>query len=321
MRLRERVFLLAWTSMPSYLITPLINCLRLLFRRGRQEHCVAASSTPDRANDRVRSRCPPRLKIYWWRPALGGFTNFGDELGPLLVEQLFGLTYCWAPPETCDAIVIGSVLEKVCATRRESPPIVWGAGFIGDGRAVPLRSITAAAVRGRFTAKRFGMEDSLVTGDPGLLCSRLLDRMPDKQYQAGLVLHYTHDKFDVTSLFTGDVRNVCTIDVRMPPLEVIKKIAACETIFSTSLHGLVVADSFGIPNQWIKLPRRLLGGDFKFYDYYSAFPGNAPQCRYLDGKSRWDVQEAIVDIAQRYGRPGKDAVANNLILSFQKCLL
>lgn len=45
---------------------------------------------------------------------------------------------------------------------------------------------------------------------------------------------------------------------------------ACKYIISSSLHGLICADSICIPNRWIKLSE-LLGSDFKFHDYYSVF--------------------------------------------------
>jgi pyruvyltransferase len=37
------------------------------------------------------------------------------------------------------------------------------------------------------------------------------------------------------------------------------------------LHGLVFADSLGVPNKWIYLTDKLAGGSFKFHDYYSVF--------------------------------------------------
>lgn len=319
MRVRDRVVLFIWTKMPSYVATVLIQCVRL-FRKNL--HSSESPSTParERESGEPRLRHPPRVKIYWWRPVFGGFTNFGDELGPLILERLFGFTYRWAPPEACDIVVMGSVLEKVCAARREAPPIVWGAGFIGEGSAVSQRTVTAAAVRGRLSAKRFGMENTLVTGDPGLLCSELLDRMPNKQYQVGVVLHHTHKKVDVTSLFAGDIRRIRTIDVRMPPLQVIQEIAACETILSSSLHGLVVADSLGIPNQWITFPQRLFGGDYKFHDYYSAVCCDTPQPHVVNHRRRFDYR-TIAQIGEHYERPGLESIRNKLLSCFPKSLL
>lgn len=46
---------------------------------------------------------------------------------------------------------------------------------------------------------------------------------------------------------------------------------------STSLHGLIVADSYGIPNAWIKQPQDIGGNGYKFDDYYSAFDREAVQ--------------------------------------------
>jgi hypothetical protein len=61
------------------------------------------------------------------------------------------------------------------------------------------------------------------------------------------------------------------IDPRRYPGDVIQDIAECEYIASSSLHGLIVADSLGIPCVRILLSEGIiLGGDFKFNDYYSS---------------------------------------------------
>ncbi len=59
--------------------------------------------------------------------------------------------------------------------------------------------------------------------------------------------------------------------MRQHPSAVIKQIAECECIVSSSLHGLIIADSLGIPNIHVKVTNNLLGDGFKFDDYYSAY--------------------------------------------------
>jgi pyruvyltransferase len=50
---------------------------------------------------------------------------------------------------------------------------------------------------------------------------------------------------------------------------------SCERIVSSSLHGLVIADAYGIPNAWLNSDggaggSRPGGGEFKFYDYFAS---------------------------------------------------
>ena len=40
------------------------------------------------------------------------------------------------------------------------------------------------------------------------------------------------------------------------------------------MHGLIAADSLGIPNQWFALSEQVIGNGYKFADYYSVFEIN-----------------------------------------------
>lgn len=61
------------------------------------------------------------------------------------------------------------------------------------------------------------------------------------------------------------------IDTEQEPEEFLKKVQECEFILTSSLHGLIIADSFGIPNIRLKITDKIIGGDYKFNDYYTAY--------------------------------------------------
>lgn len=54
-------------------------------------------------------------------------------------------------------------------------------------------------------------------------------------------------------------------------MSVYEQIGSCEYVLSSSLHGLIISDSFGIPNLHIKVTNNMRGDGFKFEDYYSGF--------------------------------------------------
>ena len=45
----------------------------------------------------------------------------------------------------------------------------------------------------------------------------------------------------------------------------------CEVVISSAMHGLITADSLGIPNARAIISNNITGGDYKFNDYYSIY--------------------------------------------------
>src|SRR5690606_5814540 len=60
------------------------------------------------------------------------------------------------------------------------------------------------------------------------------------------------------------------LDIESPIEELVDRVCECEVIASSSLHGLIVADAYEIPRVWLKLSDNILGGEFKFLDYFST---------------------------------------------------
>jgi hypothetical protein len=221
-----------------------------------------------------------RVKVYRWRAPAAKYNNFGDELTIPLLRKVFGIEAVPSRMAEARLIAAGSILDAwaLRGRRRErlrgflsfsraSDLHVWGSGFIKpDTSAEWPQRLHFHAVRGRMTADR--VQRSVPVGDPGILTSLIVDRPATKSASVGLVLHQA----DWPSFRTDTVpASWKLISPEAPVEEVVASIASCELIVSSSLHGLITADSFGIPCVWARTNTRLFGGtDFKFHDYASA---------------------------------------------------
>lgn len=238
--------------------------------------------------------------------------NFGDALGKMLVESMSGKRIVYAKPYQAELLAVGStlyfgydlyclksdffsatglrqVIKRMLVAGRH-PLTIWGAGFqfprLGDV-LFRIRDLDVRCVRGKLTlaalhALGFVADDQGISlGDPGLLFPCLLNGLVEKKYDIGIVPHYMDKDIGYRlscALEKSGVR-VCFVDVTSKDtLDVVRAIGSCEKILSSSLHGLVTADAFGIPNRHVCFSNLGLEGGglasesalFKFRDYFSA---------------------------------------------------
>ncbi len=198
--------------------------------------------------------------------------NFGDQLTPEIFRR-FGLValneprFCFA-----QAIGTGSILQLV---PDDFTGTILGAGIISEGDIVQLPYANILLVRGAHTRAKIGCSANVSIGDPGLIVDQLFNeniKRAEKIYQVGIVPHYLHKNHPVVLALAKRLGPMVRVmNVFNSPRRVVTEIASCSHIFSSSLHGLIVADSLGIPNRWVHLSDDLIGGSFKFRDYYSAY--------------------------------------------------
>ena len=217
------------------------------------------------------------LNSYWFSAR----ENFGDLLTPLLLQH-YGFTVQNCPIDTSDVLVVGSILQDL---RKPFSGYVIGAGLIDD-RVQDLSQAKVLALRGELTRARVNVDANTVLADPGILLPAFLEKRREKKYLMGVVPHYV-DKPDprLQQLKYRYPDDLVVIDVERHPLEVASDIDQCHFILSSSLHGLIVADSLGIPNQWLLLSQKVLGAGFKFRDYFSSV-GVRQQPMVLTGAER-----------------------------------
>ena len=217
------------------------------------------------------------IKI-WWAGGHKSF-NYGDALGPYLVEKISGKKPVLTPKTGNGKVhlVIGSIINSAGTTPN---CIVWGCGVIHSAHTAQ-KGATFHAVRGPYTRKsllRTGHQCPEVYGDPALLLPRYYQPKVEKEYELGIIPHYV-DYDRVKNEVTDKSINV--IDFRHPDIEATTdEIFKCKRIISSSLHGIIVSQSYDIPAVWVMLSNKLTGDGVKFYDYFASV--RIPQYKPLD---------------------------------------
>lgn len=192
------------------------------------------------------------IRAYWWRPRKGPH-NFGDELGAIILRKL-GFKVRRVAFSKADYLLTGTMLDPAESKNPNVTVIGSGSGHTHDAE----HNFNVLAVRGKLTADCLGVDVPL--GDLGILASRIWTKEP-AQYNIGVVRHYVDDnEYPFADII---------IDATEPAEQVIKKISSCRVIMSSSLHGIIVADSYGIPNMRIARDD-VITGDWKWMDHKSA---------------------------------------------------
>lgn len=236
-----------------------------------------------------------RLKVCYAK-----LPNMGDLLNELIFQNLFGVEIEHSRDlHDFDVMGIGSGLRSVFPRRGENlNPVqrakravkdllevmttrhswVWSTGFLmnpADKSRRCRKNLHFLAVRGEMSKAHveriIGRKLDIPVGDGGLLADQLIGGARDVRYEIGIIPHFREQDCAEMALLRERHPSAHVIDLTMDPLEVIREIAACAHIFSNSLHGLVVADSLGIPNLRVYLTDAPKGDGFKYDDYYSAF--------------------------------------------------
>jgi pyruvyltransferase len=239
------------------------------------------------------------LKAYWWTKV----PNFGDALAPLLLQRWAEFSkVVLASAAEAEVVSVGSVLEHI--------PAGWSGYIVGSGRLREDAELKfdpsqakILALRGPLSAR--GFSGSFALGDPGLLANELVDGQNDIR-DIGILPHWM-DK-ELVPRFRRMIPAKESVRIIHPgddPLFVLKEIASCKKIVTSSLHGMIAADAFGIPRRFEyckKMDKE--GGVFKLKDYSASI-----QTRFETGKllepSRNRVEDAKSAIWDAYRELGR----------------
>lgn len=203
-----------------------------------------------------------RIPLWWSKGPNPG--NFGDILNPYLIEKITGNVPRFSPRGR-GLLAIGSVIKFA-----QKGTTVWGTGCSRKSDYVSSEAVYQS-VRGPLTrdiVRKSGGWCDTIYGDPALLLPSIYNPSIRKKHQLGYIPHYIHQKEYVESdAHFIDILRASYDDIE----EFICELKSCEAILSTSLHGIIVANAYGIPARWATFKNssnKVSGDDMKFEDYF-----------------------------------------------------
>lgn len=227
------------------------------------------------------------------------FHNFGDAMNRYLIKEItgkdiIGYSQLLPVPGICFTTGIGSILDGISLPCYD----IWGSGFMFPNGQVRHLPRMVYATRGPLTACKLGeqgMKTSPVFGDPAIIARKFWSPVGKKYYKYGVIPHYV-DRADPRVQALEGMDHFTVIDVTQKPTDVIERIASCERILSSTLHGLIMSDLYEVPNAWIRFSTNICGGDFKYLDYYQSLNGSVPSCRKMPERAicAFDFDECTV---------------------------
>lgn len=213
----------------------------------------------------------PQISLRYWRPA-DGHRNFGDELGRVVSTLMLarqGITTEDESLRQCHLLSVGSILHFA-----QDGDVIWGSGRNGkvDADKHVWTQLDVRAVRGpltrNFLAER-GIFCPEIYGDPALLLPGLLPlRKTEAQHEIGFVPNLNDLKHRVVDPDDIIRQGMHLISPYLPWRQAIKEIISCRTIVSSSLHGMAIAEAYGIDACLVRLSQH--EPPFKYLDYFAG---------------------------------------------------
>lgn len=232
------------------------------------------------------------MKLFWHKT-----NNFGDAISPVILGHFLGEPIEFAEYDVKGKMVsTGSVIHAV-----QEGDTVWGTGLISRTE-MKMPKATFLAVRGPLT-KQYCKIKTDVFGDPGLLLPLIYKPKIEIKHKVGIIPHYVDKAF--ISRSPGIQAMGYVINIQADWKKVVDEILSCELIVSSTLHGIVAAEAYGVNVMWAVWTDQIIGGSFKFEDYFmgTGREGVKPYGPITPIKNLESIQQKLITtLKKHYGK-------------------
>lgn len=193
------------------------------------------------------------------------YENLGDYLSKVVVSHFMIKKKGEINLKSHTLYAIGSILGMRC-----QDAIVWGSGILNTSKHrmmnIKFSSLDIRAVRGPKTRQellKLGKNCPAIYGDPAILMPEIfVPKIQTKKHKITLIRHYADENI-IPDNFNINVLDIITKDYE----NFITEICQSELVISSSLHGIILAETYGIPAMLL-LPKG--ANTFKYEDWYSS---------------------------------------------------
>lgn len=218
------------------------------------------------------------VHLHYWRYCGEEKQNLGDYLSAVVVLHMEKINGVCVRGDTSHLVrhlyAVGSILQAGYQNAT-----VWGSGFIQDPlgsgltrllHSSRLRKLDIRAVRGPLTRQALlalGHQCPEIYGDPAILMPRIYQPSHIEKTRKYVAVQHYVDKSscdNTVDILTSDYRGF------------IDQLCSAERVISSSLHGIILAEAYGIPavlyrpaEAECELPL------FKYEDYYQGTGRNS----------------------------------------------
>ncbi len=199
--------------------------------------------------------------------------NLGDTLGPLIVKWLLdkkNIDINKTTKKTSLLMAVGSLVGV-----GYSDVVIWGSGIhLTDNVANivllrPFRKMDIRAVRGPVTGyicNSSGYDCPSVYGDPAILMPFIYNNTSvEKKFSVSVILHYKNKLLRDT--YEGSEVHYIDIDT-LDYVGFIDELLASEKVISSSLHGIILAETYGVPSLFLNSGDYVDRALMKYSDWY-----------------------------------------------------
>lgn len=199
--------------------------------------------------------------------------NLGDSLGPVIYRWMLqrkNISENERTKKSYHLLTCGSMIGV-----GNFDAVVWGSGahVIHNIESLlsmrGIRQYDIRAVRGPLTQKILsscGYPCPEVYGDPAIIMPLIYNEScVTKKYEISIILHYY---LKDTKLYqnAGDCNyiDIATTDYK----QFVREILASKKIISSSLHGIILAETYGVPAVFLNTGGYVDDALIKYYDWY-----------------------------------------------------